>query len=95
MVEIEESFGDINSKYDKELLPDLESIKSMVDPEDLWVKNSISEIQRVQSEYSASEDEGEYHFGAKIIKTKGNIFIQDEIMRKIVAIVCIVNPSVG
>lgn len=31
----------------------------------------------------------------KIIKTRGNIFVQDEIMKKIVAIVSIVNSSVS
>ena len=30
----------------------------------------------------------------KIIKTKGNIFVQDEIMKKIVNIVSIINTSV-
>jgi len=32
---------------------------------------------------------------AKIIKTKGNIFVQDDIMRKIVNIVSIINSSVS
>jgi hypothetical protein len=35
-----------------------------------------------------------FTLNAKIIKTRGNIYVQDEIMRKIVNIVSIINSSV-
>jgi hypothetical protein len=38
--------------------------------------------------------ENNFNFNAKIIKTKGNIFVQDEIMKKIINIVSIINTSV-
>jgi hypothetical protein len=38
------------------------------------------------------EDEN-YNLNVKIIKTKGNIFIQDEIMEKIIKIVSIIKPT--
>ena len=39
-------------------------------------------------------DESEnYNMNVKIIKTRGNIFIQDQIMEKIVRIVSIINTS--
>lgn len=68
----------------------------MVDPDDIWVKNSISEItHKLHSEYSVFDDtEENYNLNVKIIKTKGNIFVQDEIMRKIVNIVSIINSSI-
>lgn len=67
----------------------------MVDPDDLWVKNSISEItHKLHSEYSVMEEEEGYGINVKIIKTRGNIYVQDEIMRKIVNIVSIINSSV-
>lgn len=69
----------------------------MVDPDDVWVKNSISEItHKLHSEYSVIDnDEENYNLNVKIIKTKGNIFVQDEIMKKIVNIVSIINSSVS
>ena len=66
-----------------------------MDPDDVWVKNSISEItHKLHSEYSVMDDEENYNINVKIIKTKGNIYVQDEIMRKIVNIVSIINSSV-
>ena len=51
----------------------------MVDPDDIWVRNSISEIgSKLQSEYSVIDgSEENYNLNVKIIKTKGNIFVQD------------------
>ena len=51
----------------------------MIDPDDIWVKNSISEIgHKLHSEYSVIDDSEEnYNLNVKIIKTKGNIFVQD------------------
>ena len=69
----------------------------MVDPDDIWVRNSISEIgNKLQSEYSVIDgSEENYNLNVKIIKTKGNIFVQDEIMKKIVNIVSVINSSVN
>ena len=67
----------------------------MVDPDDVWLKNSISEIShKLHSEYSVIDDDENYNINVKIIKTKGNIFVQDEIMKKIINIVSIINTSV-
>ena len=67
----------------------------MVDPDDVWLKNSISEIShKLHSEYSVIDDDENYNLNVKIIKTKGNIFVQDEIMKKIINIVSIINTSV-
>ncbi len=67
----------------------------MVDSDDIWVKNSISEItHKLHSVYSVIDDDYNYNINVKIIKTKGNIFVQDEIMKKIVNIVSIINSSV-
>ncbi len=40
------------------------------------------------------DDEENYDLNVKIIKTKGNIFVQDEIMKKIINIVSIINSTV-
>jgi len=40
------------------------------------------------------DEEENYNLNVKIIKTKGNIFVQDEIMKKIINIVSIINSSV-
>lgn len=58
IISLESSFSDLNARYDNELEPDLESIKSLVDPDDVWVKNSISDIgKKLHSEYSVIDDE--------------------------------------
>lgn len=48
-----EDFSDLNTKYERELDPDIESIKSLADPEDPWIRSvmSLSEINP-KSEYS-------------------------------------------
>lgn len=45
--------SDYNSKYPAELEPDIESIRSMADPEDPWVQSALSEIPaKTNTEYS-------------------------------------------
>jgi hypothetical protein len=65
LIQVEESFSDLNDlnsssdfsdlnvRYERELEPDLESIKSMADPEDPWLK-SIASVSQIapKSEYS-------------------------------------------
>lgn len=54
----ESSQNDINIKYPSELEPDIESIKSMVDPDDMWVQNALSEIAaKTNTEYSIIDEE--------------------------------------
>lgn len=67
----------------------------MADSEDPWLRSAISEINaKTQTEYSIIDESENYNPNVRIIKTKGNIFVQDEIMKKIVSIVSIVNSSV-
>ena len=50
----------------------------MADPEDPWIKSALSEIQaKTHTEYSIIDEEENYNPNVRIIKTKGNIFIQD------------------
>ena len=98
----ESSFADLNSvdganaRYPAELEPDIESIKSMADPEDSWIKSALSEIQaNTHTEYSIIDEDENYNTNVRIIKTRGNIFVQDEVMKKIVKIVSIVNSTVN
>lgn len=98
----ESSFADLNSmdsvniKYPTDLEPDIESIKSLADPEDSWIKSALSEIApNTITEYSIIDEEENYSTNIRIIKTRGNIFVQDEVMRKIVNIVSIINSTVN
>lgn len=78
--------------------PDLEGVKSIADPDDEWLGSALSEIQgKVCSEYSVIENEqlpGMISSKARIIKTKGNICVQDDIMKRVISIVSILNTSV-
>lgn len=72
-------------------------MKSIADPNDEWLGGAaLSEIHhKTQSEYSVIENEQlDINSQARIIKTKGNIFVQDDVMRRIINIVSIVNTSI-
>lgn len=84
----EQSWVDLNE-------PDLEGVKSIADPFDEWIGSALSEIQgKVCSEYSIIEDEQLPGSKAKIIKTKGNICVQDNVMKRVISIVSMLNSSI-
>lgn len=66
--------------------PDLESVKSYVDPEDEFLGNSLSEIKKgTFSEYSVIGET--IAVRTNMIKTKGNIFLEESVMRRLIKIV--------
>jgi hypothetical protein len=68
----------------------------MADPEDQWLQNALSEIAvRTNSEYSVVGGEENFNLNVKIIKTKGNIIVQDEIMKKIIRVISVMNHFIG